>query len=351
MSELTGTKRILCDAAVTLGLLGASSALCVLLRPVGDTEIFVPLVFVLCVLLISRLTNGYVFGIIASLIAVLCVNYVFTYPYMAFNFTISGYPVTFVTMLTVSVTTSTLTTHIKKQEQIKLESEREKMRANLLRAVSHDLRTPLTSIGGCVGAVLEDETMPPEHRRELLESVRDDAEWLVRVVENLLSVTRMYGEGSALVKSPEAAEEVVSESVQKFRKRFPDIAVRVSVPEDVLFIPMDPVLVVQVLTNLMENAALHGNGVTQIRLLVTKEGGSAVFSVKDNGEGISRERMPRLFTDALILGGGEKADNGRRSMGIGLSVCMTIVKAHGGSMTARNLPEGGALLTFALPLE
>lgn len=105
-----------------------------------------PLLFVLAVLFISRFTDGYIYGLVASMVAVVGVNYVFTYPYFEFNFTITGYPLTFLSMLAVSISVGTLTTQIKQQEQIKLEVEKEKMRANLLRAVSHDIRTPLTSL-------------------------------------------------------------------------------------------------------------------------------------------------------------------------------------------------------------
>ena len=128
------------------------SALLLIADPTGG---FVSMIFVLMVVLVARLTDGYVYGVTASFIGVICVNFVFTYPYLAFNFTMTGYPVTFLTMLSVSLIVSTLTSQIKQQEQLRMETERETMRANLLRAVSHDLRTPLTSIAGSTSAILE----------------------------------------------------------------------------------------------------------------------------------------------------------------------------------------------------
>ena len=336
--------------AVTFVALGGTTLICVLLRTMGNTESYVPLMYVLCVLLVSRFTDGYVCGIIAAVTAVLGVNYVFTYPYMAFNFTISGYPVTFAIMLAVSISTSALMTRIKLEEKLKLESERERLRADLFRSVSHDLRTPLTSISGSVNAVLAEPEMPEAKRCELLTGVRNDADWLIRMVENLLSITRM-GSEAHIEKDPEAVEEIVAEAAVKFRKRFPNVSLSVSAPDEVLFVPMDAVLIEQVLANLLENAVIHGAKTTEISMGVCAKAGRAVFSVCDNGVGISPSAISRLFVDYMdesrrTTGAGEK-----RNMGIGLSVCMTIVKAHGGEIHADNLPGGGACFSFWLPTE
>ena len=160
-------------------------------------------------------------------------------------------------MLAVSIVVSTLTTQIKQQEKLRAEAEKEKMRGNLLRAVSHDIRTPLTSIVGGVNAILDSgDRMPPETQTALLTDIRTEAQWLVGVVENLLSVTRISG-ASNIHKELEAGEELLSAASVKFRKRFPEITVAIRAPEELLMIPMDAILIEQVLINLMENAALH----------------------------------------------------------------------------------------------
>ena len=146
------------------------------------------------------------------------------------------------------------------------------MRADLLRAVSHDLRTPLTSIAGSADLLLENADLPEESRRELLGSIKDDSQWLIRMVENLLSITRVGGENASIQKSPEAVEEVVADAVGKFRRLFPDINVRIELPEDVLFVPMDAVLICQVFTNLLENAAMHGGGTRNITVSASVRG-------------------------------------------------------------------------------
>ena len=337
------------DLLVSAIILSCAFGLCNLLRLAGSSDGFASPIFVLAVLLVSRLTTGYLFGLIASLLGVVCVNFVFTYPYWAVNFTLSGYPLTFLTFLVVSIMTGTLTAQAKQRERLRAENEKEKMRANLLRSVSHDIRTPLTAILGATSAVLENPEMSPEDRSILLEDVRDDAQWLIRVVENLLSITRIGSDQASIAKSPEAAEEVLGEAARKFRRRFPQVSVSVTAPESLLMVPMDPILIAQVLSNLLENAVLHGGTTTAISLSVQKEGDFARFSVRDNGRGIPESALPTLF-DGTMKHSETPTSDGKRNMGLGLSVCLAIVRAHGGAMEAHNL-ETGAEFSFRLPLD
>ena len=202
------------NMAITAAILAATSGLSYLLHRVSNSDFHVPMLFVLAVLFISLLTDGYVYGIIASMAAVIGVNYIFTYPYFALNFTITGYPMTFLTMLAVSICVSALTTRIKKQEQIRLEVEKEKTRANLLRAISHDIRTPLTSIVGSASGILENQkVLTQEREMELVQDIKDEAQWLIRIVENLLSVTRINGENAKINTEDEVVEEIISSAV------------------------------------------------------------------------------------------------------------------------------------------
>lgn len=320
-----------------------------LLGMADSTDGFASPIFVLAVLLISRFTDGYLFGLIASVLGVIGVNFIFTYPYWAFNFKITGYPLTFLTLLMVSVITSTLTTQAKQKEQLRVENEKEKMRANLLRSVSHDIRTPLTSIMGATSTILENPGLSQEDQRELLEDARDEAQWLIRVVENLLSITRINDTQTAqITKEPEVAEEVLGEAVRKFRKRFPQIRVTVEAPDTLLFVPMDPILIEQVLSNLMENAVIHGETTSQVRVSVQKESSFARFSIWNDGQEIPAKDLPTLF-DGTIKHNETTPGDGKRNMGLGLSVCMAIVGAHGGTMEAKNL-DMGVEFTFRLPL-
>ena len=329
-------------------ILASAVGLCFLLRLADSSDGFASPVFVLAVLLISRFTDGYLFGLLAAVLSVICINYIFTYPYLEFNFTLSGYPLTFLTMLGVSLVTCTMTTKIKEQERLRVESEKEKMRANLLRSVSHDIRTPLTSIVGATSAVLETPGLSKEEQRVFLEDARNEAQWLIRLVENLLSITRIGDENTQIRKEQEAAEEILGEAARKFRKRFPHIQVSVSAPDELLLVPMDAILIEQVLSNLLENAVIHGECTTAIQLSVRREGGKAIFSVRDNGHGIPAKELPRLF-DGTLKRSETPSGDGKRNMGLGLSVCMAIVHAHGGTMEAENLSDG-AEFVFRLPV-
>lgn len=322
-----------------------------LLQTAPSTDIYVPLLFVLAVLITAMMTEGYFFGVLASVTSVFAVNWAFTYPYMEVNFSIYGYPLTFMTMLAVGIAVSALTSRLKEQERIKAESDREKMRANLLRAISHDLRTPLTSISGNIGVVLDGgDSMPPEQSRELLNDAKNDAEWLRRMVENLLSITRMTDESTVTLEmQAEMLEEVISETVVNFKKRNPDIAVSVKVPDTLFFVQMDAMLIEQVLLNLMDNAAVHGKTTTRIDITATTEKDFVLISIKDNGRGIDNRIIDHLFDGTLPFDNSHSSDSSRQ-MGIGLSVCKAIVKAHGGRIYAFNPKEGGAEFSFTLPL-
>lgn len=315
-----------------------------------DTKTMTPMIFVLGVFLVSWRTQGYGFGIAASLISVLAVNWAFTYPYWEFDLISPECISSAVVMLIVSTMTGALTTRLKYQEKLKAEAETERMRSNLLRAVSHDLRTPLTSIYGSCSAIIENfDSIPREKQLLLLKDMQTDSQWLNRMVENLLSVTRVDADKVRLSKHSVVLEELIDALLVKFHKHYPDTAVQVDIPEDFISIPMDPVLIEQVLMNLLENAVFHAQGMRNLRLQVELKNRYAVFSVEDDGCGISEERMAHLFTG--LLGSEAPADSARSNMGIGLSVCRTIIKAHGSELKAGNRPAGGAVFSFALEME
>lgn len=326
-----------------------TSAFCLVLKDVSDSDFHVPLIFVLAVLVISLLTDGYFYGCFAALLSVFAVNWAFTFPYFKMDFSIYGYPLTFMTMLTVGVATSMLTSRVREQEKLRMESEKEKMRANLLRAISHDLRTPLTAISGSINAVLEDgKNLGDTECKELLTDAKQDAEWLYRMVENLLSITKISGEEMQNInKQPEILEEVFSEAVVNFKKRNPNISVSVTVPEALIFVPMDAMLIEQVLFNLMDNSVHHGVSTTHIKIAAVLGSDHVNIMVCDNGRGIDSNILPHLFDESFKL---DASNDKTRGMGIGLLVCRTIVQAHGGSISARNLSSGGACFSFTLEL-
>ncbi len=349
--------RILSDTLFTMIMLLIATVIAFIFsKLVPDSLVNVALIYILCLVIISRYTAGYLYGVVASLFCVIFVNYCFTFPYFAFNFTLTGYPLTFIEMLSVSLITSTLTSHMIRQSQILaerekqlMEADKEKMRANLLRAVSHDLRTPLTSIIGTLSGYFENEKEYNEEEKEtFLHNIYDDSNWLLNMVENLLSVTRIQNDSAPLKKSQEVVEEVVSESISRLKKRHPHAQVHVTVPDDFLMIPMDAMLIEQVILNLLENALIHSASTLPTDFTVTDEQTMVVFHVRDYGIGINPAIMDDIF-NGLPTTNAHTADS-QKGMGIGLSICKTIIAAHKGTITAVTHPNGAEFI-FTLPKE
>ena len=339
------------DALFSVITLVITFALNLLMQMAFQTQTLIPMIFVLGVFLISWQTQGYFWGIAASCVSVLTMNFAFTFPYYAFDLITPECVSSAVVMLIVSSLTSMLTTQIKHQEKIKAESERERMRANLLRAVSHDLRTPLTSIYGASSTILENyQSLTEEQRLQLLKDVQEDSQWLIRMVENLLSVTRIDGQKVSLTKIPTVLEELIDTVLIKFAKRFPNIPVEILIPNEFIIIPMDAMLIEQVLINILENAVLHADGMKQLTLSVTCSNGFAIFSICDDGCGIPADRMEKLFT-GYLTNQDVPSDGSRSNTGIGLSVCSAIIKAHGSEIIAKNRAPHGAEFTFVLKME
>lgn len=171
------------------------------------------------------------------------------------------------------------------------------------------------------------------------------------MVENLLSVTRIDSEKVTVQKTPTVLDELLDTVLVKFRKRYPDIQVELETPDAFIVIPMDSMLIQQVLMNLLENAALHAEGMTKLTLKVFTVGNRAVFEVTDNGCGIPRERLKTLFSGTGSTDPDVPADSRKHGMGIGLSVCAAIIKVHGGEIKAESRVGEGTTIRFWLETE
>ena len=350
-------KRIFCDLAITAVLLFVATALSFCFFYFGNKNLAnITVIYILALILIALKTSGYFYGIGASLFCVAAVNYFFSYPYNVIDFSPAGYPVTFLGMLAISIIAGTTTTTLKRQslaiaerEKALFEAEQEKLRANLLRAVSHDLRTPLTTIIGSSSSYLENYSeLTEEERTELVANIKEDSEWLLNMVENLLTVTRIREDSENKVKkSSEVVEEVVSEAIQRLQKRIPQVRIRVTMPNDFLMLPMDSTLIEQVLINLIENASIHSGSKEPVDLIIKEAAEVITFSVRDYGNGIDLQLLPHIFE---VQQHPAAAADGHRGIGIGLSICKTIIQAHGGDISAVNHAIG-AEFTFTLPKE
>lgn len=347
-------RRCLYNCMVTLGALSIATIISFYFHGVVYRSLNIALFYILAILAIGLLSSDYICGGVAALTSVILINYWFTYPFSKLDFSLSGYPLTFFVMLTISLSISTVMIHLKEKTRILkehetqlLEAEKEKMRANLLRAVSHDLRTPLTSIIGAGNTYLENgECLSQEEKTQLVSHILEDSNWLLEMVENLLSVTRIQNNEAKVKKSLEPVEEVVSEAVFRLKKRHPHASVKVQVPDEFLMIPMDAMLIEQVIINLLENALIHSHSTKPIQCTVDYSDDLVSFHIIDYGIGIPSDRLDTIF-DGTVYTQGLSSDSSK-GMGIGLCICKTIIQAHNGTILARNHEEGAEFI-FTLP--
>ena len=348
-NKRTDLRRVVRDMLLSIGILAITILICSMVSNVHeDNNPFATPMFILAVAVIARFTNGYVYSVAASVASIFLVNYLFTYPFHRFNFTIAGYPLTFAAMLIVSVIISALTTQIKRQEQLRFEAEAEKMRANLLRSVSHDLRTPLSAIYGSTNVLMENEAMDATERMELLRSINSDAQWLIRVMENILTITRCSDDAVELRLEPEVIEEIIGSAIVKFSRKYPNYKITVDRPEEILLANIDAMLIEQVLINIFENVPDHAPSATAIHISLFRSDEQVHVCISDNGGGFPTSMLPKVF-DGLAMSKAHVSDS-RRSMGIGLSVCRSIMRAHHGDIVVFNTNDGGAV-EFYLPIE
>lgn len=356
MNRKKSKGRIFDTLYVLIAMIVATLLALVFFEFAKDNPINIALVYIIALILIARATNGYLYGIIFAIFSVFSINFFFTFPYFTFSFEPTGYPLMFLGTLAITVITSARATHLKIQDQMLRDkeemlrsNEKERMRANLLRAVSHDLRTPLTSIIGTSNALLEQGTSYSKKEcDEMIGEISNDANWLLNMVENLLSITRINGSNLKVKKSQEVLEEVVSEAVLRFKKRQPSARINVISPPDYMMLPMDPLLIEQVIINLLENAYVHSKSDEPIEFIIFENESSVTFHIRDYGKGIDLSKINTIF-DGISTNNEIKADS-RKGMGIGLSICKTIIEAHDGTIYAQNRDQGAELI-FTLPME
>ena len=236
----------------------------------------------------------------------------------------------------------------REKEEAAILARNEQLRANLLRAISHDLRTPLTSISGNADNLLSNhQKMDDQAKMRAYQDIYDDSMWLINLVENLLAVTRIEGGQVHLTQSVELMDEVITEALRHCSRKSKEHTIRVSASQELILARIDAKLMVQVLINLVNNAIKYTPAGSVIEIYTEKKDGQVIVSVADDGPGIPDEQKGRVFE--MFYTGANKIADSRRSLGLGLSLCKSIVTAHGGAIWVADNHPSGAIFTFTLP--
>ena len=236
----------------------------------------------------------------------------------------------------------------KEKEAAKLQAENEKLRANLLRSISHDLRTPLTSISGNAGMLLSDlEKLDDDTVRQMCGDIYDDSAWLTNLVENLLAVTKIEEGRMRLQKQPHLVEEIVTEALQHIGRKQAEHTITVHHEKELLLAMCDARLIIQVIINLVDNAIKYTPAGSHITITTKQNEQHTEISVADNGAGIPDSEKEKIFQ--MFYSGSNPIADCRRSLGLGLSLCKSIITTHGGKIAVSDNAPTGTIFTFTIP--
>lgn len=239
---------------------------------------------------------------------------------------------------------------LREREQAAVLAKNEQLRANLLRSISHDLRTPLTSISGNAGILLSNGAgIEPEKKQKLYADIYDDALWLINLVENLLAITKIEDGSMHLRQTAELMDEVIHEALHHINRRDTRHKIRFVPPKGFLLAKMDARLIVQVVVNLVDNALKYTPDGSEILIRAFRERDAVVVTVADHGPGIPDTDKSRIFE--MFYTANTTAADSRRSLGLGLALCKSIVAAHGGDISVSDNQPEGAVFRFTLPAE
>lgn len=234
----------------------------------------------------------------------------------------------------------------KQEQEVQMEMQKERLRADMLRSISHDFRTPLAGIMGLASTARDNYgKISEEVRKNFLQSIYEDADWLNELVENILQTTRFEDGKAKLNLDEEAAEEIISDAVTHVKKHAPVYKIHVVIPDEIILIKVDGILIRQVIVNLLNNAISYSPEDTEIIVTLYRTEKRVVFEVKDNGPGILPDDLPYIF-DRYHKRSGTGKTVSRKGMGLGLSLCKTIVEAHGGGISITNNEPHGTIVTF-----
>ena len=351
---------VLKDFGISLIILAAATIAGYLFKLGGLTDSNIIMLYIIAVLVISILTSKIYYCLGSSIVGVLVFNYLFTYPEFSFSAHDAGYPVTFLTMFITALIAGTLANKLKRntliaeqnareKEEAALLAQNEQLRANMLRTISHDLRTPLTSISGNASTLISGGTALDETaRQQIYTDIFSESMWLIEMVENLLYATRIEDGRMQLNISVEILDDIVQEAVRHTERTHPKRNIIVDMYDEIIPVMADANLIVQVIVNLMDNAVKYSDEDSDVTVSVHLENEYAVISVSDHGTGISDEEKERVFD--MFYTGGSRSSDSRRSLGLGLALCRSIITSHGGTISVSDNIPNGTVVSFTLPI-
>jgi two-component system sensor histidine kinase KdpD len=338
-------------AAAAVGLAAASAAAARALLGVPDVE----MLFLLAVVVVAA-TASRGATLVAAVLSVAAYDFLFVPPPLTFDVADARYLLTFAMMFGIGLLVSTLADRLRARDherarlaeearEARVRAGTEEQRSALLSSVSHDLRTPLAAITGAATTLRDDPGIDAATRRDLADTVCEEAERLERLVANLLDMTRL--ESGAVTPNREWVPllEVVGSALARVERLLAGREVKVDVPDVVPLLSIDPILVQQLFVNLLENAAKYTPPGSEIGIHALVEGSTLVVDVADRGAGIPAGEEERVFE--RFHRAGHAAAHGS---GLGLSIARAIAQAHGGRLTGANRPGGGAVFRLALPI-
>jgi len=325
----------------------------------ADADII--MLYIIAVLVISIFTSKMYFCLISSLVGVMLFNCFFTYPEFSLSVHDAGYLVTFVTMFITAFIAGTLANKLKRniliaeqnareKEEAALLAQNEQLRADMLRSISHDLRTPLTSISGNASTLISGgDTLDESARQQIYTDIYSESMWLIEMVENLLYATRIEDGRMQLNISVEILDDIVQEAVRHTKRTHPKRNIIVDMYDEIIPVMADANLIVQVIVNLMDNAVKYSDEDSDVTVSVRRENAHTVeISVSDHGTGISDEEKEKVFD--MFYTGGSRSSDSRRSLGLGLALCRSIITSHGGTISVSDKIPNGTVVSFTLPI-
>lgn len=351
-------KYLLKEILFSLFVLSIATLLCRILSIFKVDDANLIMIYMLGIIVIAAYLKSFVLSFISSIISILLFNFFFTEPYYTLNTIDDKYPLIFAVMLMVGFIISSVMQKLKKQmeliEKVTYEKEakqviieREKTRSDILRSISHDIRTPLTTISNGIQQLKDNPSMEISNKDLILKDLADESDWLIMLVENMLSATKMENKALIIKKQPQIIEEIMSVAVEEANRHKGQHNIIISLPPEILTVNVDIGLILQVLNNLFDNAFKYSVINSNIWFNANKTNEEVVLQIINEGSHISDMDMPHIFEMFYM---GENVKDRRKGSGIGLAVCKAIIEAHKGSIIAENLPDNMVSFSFNLKL-